>query len=125
VRYGIAFGLPAALLSVAVYMVLERLIAWPHYYFSWALAASVVTFGYYGLDKWLAKGRDTGARVPELVLNLLTVLGGAPGAWLGRTAFRHKTKLRRHWLMLAILIASSVLEVHVLHTLYSRSLPTA
>ncbi len=122
-RYGILFGLPAAFLSLATYMALHRAIAWPQHYFTWALAISAVTFAYYGLDKWLAKGRRVRARVPELILNLLAVLGGAPGAWLGRALFRHKTNLRKHWLMLAILVASSLLEVFVLHTLYSSSLP--
>jgi uncharacterized membrane protein YsdA (DUF1294 family) len=56
------------------------------------------------------------------VLNLLAVAGGSPGAWLGRTLFRHKTNLRKHWLMFAILVASSLLHVYVLHTLYSQSL---
>ena len=122
-RYGILFGLLAALLSAAVYVTLDRAIAWPHYYFTWALAISIVTFAYYGLDKWLAQRRHGRARVPEVILNLLAVLGGAPGAWLGRALFRHKTNLRKHWLMLAILVASSLLEVYVLHTLYSSSLP--
>lgn len=122
-RYGLLFGVPAALLSLAIYTALERVIAWSHYYFSWALATSVVTLAYYGLDKWLAKRRRVRARVPELILNLLAVLGGAPGAWLGRTLFRHKTNLRKHWPMLATLIAGSVLEVYALHTLYSSSLP--
>jgi uncharacterized membrane protein YsdA (DUF1294 family) len=123
VPYGVIFGLPAALLALATYVTLLELIVWPHYYFTWVIAISVVTFGYYGLDKWLAKAGRGRARVPELILNLLAVFGGAPGAWLGRSLFRHKTNLRRHWLMLAILVVSSVLEVYVLHALYSGSLP--
>jgi uncharacterized membrane protein YsdA (DUF1294 family) len=87
------------------------------------LAISLVTFAYYGIDKWLSKAHRFRARVPELILNLLAVFGGAPGAWLGRALFRHKTNLRRHWLMFAILVASSLLEVYVLHTLYSGTLP--
>jgi uncharacterized membrane protein YsdA (DUF1294 family) len=123
VRYGILFGLPAALLSLLAYLALDKVLAWPHYYFTWAFAVSLVTFAYYGLDKWLAKVRRARLRVPELVLNLLAVLGGAPGAWLGRALFRHKTNLRKHWLMLAILVVGSALEVYVLHALYSSSLP--
>jgi uncharacterized membrane protein YsdA (DUF1294 family) len=120
--YGVAFAVPALLLSLAGYVVLDRVIGWEHYYFSWFGAISVVTFVYYGLDKGLAKARWTRVRIPETVLNLLAVVGGTPGAWLGRTVFRHKTNLRKHWLMFAILVVSSLLHVYVLHTLYSESL---
>jgi uncharacterized membrane protein YsdA (DUF1294 family) len=123
VRYAVAFGLPAAALSLVVYLALDRVVAWPHYYFTWVLAISLITFAYYGVDKNLAAASRVRIRIPELILNLLVILGGAPGAWLGRTIFRHKTNLRRHWLMFVILLASSLLEVYVLHTLYSRTLP--
>jgi uncharacterized membrane protein YsdA (DUF1294 family) len=123
VRYVLGSGLLAVTLSILAYLSLDRLIAWPYYYFTWVLAISLVTFAYYGIDKWLSKAHRFRARVPELILNLLAVFGGAPGAWLGRALFRHKTNLRRHWLMFAILVASSLLEVYVLHTLYSGTLP--
>ena len=122
-RYALGFGLMALTLSLLAYLSLDRLIVWPHYYFTWVLAISLVTFAFYGIDKWLAKERRFRIRVPELILNLLAVFGGAPGAWLGRALFRHKTNLRRHWLMFAILLASSLLEVYVLQVLYSGSLP--
>ena len=121
-KYTIGFGLPALLLSLGLYVALDRLIPWPHYYFDWVIAVGVVTLLYYGLDKWLATAKRNAPRVPELVLNLLTVAGGSAGAWLGRTIFRHKIKLGRHWLMFAILVVSSALHVYVLHTLYSASL---
>lgn len=121
-KYNIGFGLPALLLSLALYAALDQLIPWPHYYFDWVIAVSLVTLLYYGLDKWLATSKRNIPRVPELVLNLLTVAGGSVGAWLGRTIFRHKIKLSRHWLMFAILVVSSVLHVYVLHTLYSAFL---
>ena len=122
-RYGIIFGLLAALLTLGTYVLLDWAIAWPHAYLTWAAAISVVTFVYYALDKWLARAGRGRARVPEMLLNVLTVLGGVPGAWLGRGLLRHKTSLREHWLMLAILIVSSFLHVYVLHALYSGSLP--
>jgi uncharacterized membrane protein YsdA (DUF1294 family) len=123
VRYALISGLPALVLTFLTYKALDRMAAWPHYYFTWVLAISLVTFAYYGTDKWLAKAHRFQLRVPELILNLLAILGGAPGAWLGRALFRHKTNLRRHWLMFAILLVSSLLQVYVLHTLYSNSLP--
>jgi uncharacterized membrane protein YsdA (DUF1294 family) len=122
VVYNFAFGIPALLLFLAGYLALQRAIGWEHYYFSWVIAMSMVAFAYYGLDKGLSKARWTRARIPETVLNLVAVLGGTPGAWLGRTMFRHKTNLRKHWLMFAILIVSSLLHVYVLHTLYSETL---
>jgi uncharacterized membrane protein YsdA (DUF1294 family) len=122
VKYNIGFGLPAVLLCAGIYVALDRLIPWSHYYFSWVIAVSIVTLLYYGLDKWLATRKRDVPRIPELVLNLLTIAGGSVGAWLGRTIFRHKTNLRRHWLMLAILVVSSALHVYALHTLYSASL---
>jgi len=122
VWYTIGFGIPAALLSLGIYAGLDRVIECPHYYFTWVIAFSVVAFLFYGLDKGLAKAQPARIRVPELVLNLLAVAGGSLGVWLGRIVFRHKTNLRRHWLMLVILIASSLLHVYVLHTLYSASI---
>jgi len=119
-QYGLGFGLLGLVLSVALYIGLEQVLVWPHYYFTWVMAVSLITFAFYGLDKGLAvAGRRV--RVPELVLNLLAVAGGTPGAWLGRVAFRHKTNLRRHWVMFIILVAGSLLHVYVLHTLYSSS----
>jgi uncharacterized membrane protein YsdA (DUF1294 family) len=123
VRYTLGSGLLALVLSLLAYLSLDRLIGWPYYYFTWALAISLVTFIYYGIDKWLAKVHRFQFRVPELILNLLAVFGGAPGAWLGRAVFRHKTNLRAHWMMFAILVASSLLEVYVLQTLYNGTLP--
>jgi uncharacterized membrane protein YsdA (DUF1294 family) len=122
VRYQIGFGVPALLLSLALYVVLDRVILWPHYYFSWVIAFSLVAFLFYGLDKSLSRSQRTRVRVPEVVLNLLTIAGGTPGAWLGRSLFRHKINLRKHWLMFAILVVSSLLHVYVLHVLYSESL---
>ena len=121
-RYDLGFGILAAVLAAAVYYALDQVLTWDHYYFTWVMAVSVVTFVFYGLDKGLSKTRRTDVRIPELVLNLLTLGGGTPGAWLGRTVFRHKISLRRHWVMFAILVASSLLHAYVLHTLYSSTL---
>ena len=120
-QYSLVFGLLASVLSVALYAALEQVLVWPYYYFTWMMAVSAITFAFYGLDKSLSMSRRTKIRVPELVLNLLAVAGGTPGAWLGRAVFRHKTNLRRHWVMFVILVASSLLHVYVLHTLYSSS----
>ncbi|UCD09082.1 MAG: DUF1294 domain-containing protein [Dehalococcoidales bacterium] len=58
-------------------------------YLVWLAAASIITFIVYGYDKIQAK--RTGRRVPEKYLHWLALSGGFPGAWLGRSVFRHKT----------------------------------
>lgn len=59
------------------------------WYPTWLAAASVVTFAAYGADKGLA--RKEARRIPEATLHLLALVGGFPGAWAGRSVFRHKT----------------------------------
>ena len=54
------------------------------------LLMSTVTFVIFGLDKWKARRRSR--RIPEAVLLLLAFLLGAPGAFLGSSVFRHKTR---------------------------------
>ncbi len=63
-----------------------------HWLVAVVLAGSTVAFLAYGYDKRAARVGAT--RIPERVLHLLALLGGAPGAWLGQQAFRHKTQKR-------------------------------
>lgn len=56
---------------------------------AWLIAVSVVAFLTFGYDKVLSRSQRT--RVPELVLLLLTALGGVFGALLAMLIFRHKT----------------------------------
>ena len=73
-------------------------------YLGWLLVASLATFVLYGVDKAQAK-RD-GLRVPENLLHLLALVGGFPGGFAGRAAFRHKTRKRAFawvlWISLVI-----------------------
>jgi uncharacterized membrane protein YsdA (DUF1294 family) len=55
----------------------------------WLACVNLVTFAYYGYDKFRA--RHAGRRVPEVVLHLLACAGGSLGAYAGMGAFRHKT----------------------------------
>jgi uncharacterized membrane protein YsdA (DUF1294 family) len=50
---------------------------------------NIVTFGYYGYDKWRA--RMGSRRVPERVLHGMTILGGSLAAYFAMRLFRHKT----------------------------------
>ena len=58
-------------------------------FLAWILAANVVAFLAFGLDKAIAG--TTAPRVRERVLLLLALLGGTLGAWAGMQIFRHKT----------------------------------
>lgn len=108
-RYTLEFGLLALILVGLLYVSFYMDVQLP-IYFAWLLAATIVTFVFYGLDKALARIERLRVRVPELILNLMAVGGGFIGAWLGRIVWRHKTNLRRHQTMLVILVLSTLLH---------------
>ena len=54
------------------------------------LAMSLITFVMYGWDK--RQARCDQRRIPESRLHWLALLGGWPGALVGRGYFRHKTQ---------------------------------
>jgi uncharacterized membrane protein YsdA (DUF1294 family) len=100
-------SLSAALL-LTLLLALQLGLEWP-LYASWLGAAGLTTFALYGLDKRMARaGRKP--RVPERVLNLLTMAGGFVGAWAGRALFHHKTNSRQHSGMHAVLIAGTLVH---------------
>ncbi|MCR4818409.1 MAG: DUF1294 domain-containing protein [Fretibacterium sp.] len=72
------------------------------------LCSGIVTFFFYGYDK--RQSRTGGWRVPELVLHLLSLMGGFIGGYLGRRFFRHKTQ---EPLFLAIIILSAILHAGI------------
>ena len=51
---------------------------------------SVITFIAYAIDK--RRAIQQGWRIPEKTLQTLAFLGGWPGALLGQTLLRHKTR---------------------------------
>lgn len=53
-------------------------------------AINFAAFAAFGFDK--ARAERGGWRVRESTLLWLAMLGGSPGAWLGRGLFRHKTR---------------------------------
>ena len=53
-------------------------------------ALSLVVFVAYGIDR--RRAAEGGFRISERTLQLLALLGGWPGAWLGQRLFRHKTR---------------------------------
>lgn len=54
------------------------------------IALNFLAFAAFGIDK--AKAERGKRRIAERTLLLLAFLGGTPGAYAGRAAFRHKTR---------------------------------
>lgn len=54
------------------------------------IALNFLAFAAFGIDK--AKAEAGRRRIAESTLLLLAFLGGTPGAYAGRAAFRHKTR---------------------------------
>ena len=107
-RFTLEIALLAAVLTAAIYVPfsLESKLQ----YWIWLGSISLSTFVFYGLDKFLSRIKSWRIRVPEIVLNIMTLAGGFPGAWVGRFLFRHKTNLREHSTMFAILVAATLLH---------------
>jgi uncharacterized membrane protein YsdA (DUF1294 family)/cold shock CspA family protein len=81
--YGlISFGLVALIAIIFIKLNINIII-------SYLIAINVTTFLFYGYDKYISK--RTLLRVPELVLQGLSFLGGSIGSFGGRKFFRHKT----------------------------------
>lgn len=82
-------ALPAFLATYLVVAVMWRPPAWMALVY---LAASIVTFAAYAVDKAAATRRNR--RTPEKTLHLLALLGGWPGALLAQQLLRHKSAKR-------------------------------
>lgn len=78
-------------------------------YPAWLLAWGIVTFLFYGFDKFRAQRKQQ--RVSELTLNLLALIGGFLGAWVGMVWFRHKTQdvSVKRWLWVSTLLHVALL----------------
>ena len=77
----------------------------------WIVALSFITFILYGIDK--SKAKNNVYRIPEKILLLFSVCGGAFGGILAMQLFRHKTK---HWYFWVINVIALIL--HVAITIY-------
>jgi uncharacterized membrane protein YsdA (DUF1294 family) len=84
----VALGL-SLLGAVGLLLGFRPALSWAHCLGAWLLSVNVVAFGYYGYDK--GQARQSGRRVPEVVLHGLSVAGGSLGAYAGMRLFRHKT----------------------------------
>jgi len=71
---------------------------------AYLVSVNIVTFFFYGFDKWQAT--NTSGRIPEMVLHGLALAGGTPGAFIGQIIFRHKTRksnFRKIFILIALL----------------------
>jgi uncharacterized membrane protein YsdA (DUF1294 family) len=79
---------------------------------SYLFAISLVTFAYFGWDKYQSK--RSRQRVPENCLHALALIGGSPGSLAGQRFFRHKNSKKAfqqiYWgiVALQILIALTI-----------------
>jgi uncharacterized membrane protein YsdA (DUF1294 family) len=107
-RFTLEIALLAAAITAAIYVPMS--IEARAQYWIWLGSISISTFVFYGLDKFLARFKRWRVRVPELVLNIMTLAGGFPGAWVGRFAFRHKVNIRKHSAMFVVLCVATALH---------------
>ena len=105
------FGLLSIALGAVPFLLAYASTGWSAYAVwlgAWSLSASLL----YGIDKMLAKAG--GLRVPELILNLLALVGGFAGCWAGMALFRHKSNWGRHPIMWLVLLASTLGHIAVI-----------
>ena len=81
------------------------------------IAMSLIAFILYGVDK--ARAIRNRRRIPEKVLLGVGFFGGAAGALLGMSWYRHKT---RHWYFWVLLWLFFIAQVFLLVALYQQSL---
>jgi uncharacterized membrane protein YsdA (DUF1294 family) len=79
-------------------------------YPAWLLSLSIVTFCFYGFDKWQSQRK--GWRISEMTLHTLALLGGFLGGWAGLFWFRHKTK---HPWFFVVLVLATLLHISLLN----------
>lgn len=75
-------------------------------YFS---GVNIVAFLAYGWDKRAAIER--GWRVSESTLLMLGLIGGSPGAFLGQTVFRHKTRKQPFQTYFWLIVVGQILAI--------------
>jgi uncharacterized membrane protein YsdA (DUF1294 family) len=100
----------AAALALLLNALLPSLgLAW-----SWIIAVSVASFFTYGYDKSIA-GRGA-TRIPEVVLHLLTALGGTLGSFAAMQLFHHKTQKKSFQLVFWAIVVIQVVVIILLLT---------
>ena len=70
--------------------------------YAWLVSINALALALYGYDKRQAAAGRT--RIPELVLHAAALCGGSPGALLGQSLFRHKTRKFRFQAVFVVII---------------------
>lgn len=70
------------------------------------LGINAMTFALYGIDKF--KSKKGWWRIPENTLLMLAVIGGSMGALCGIRLFHHKTKHKKFYLGVPILLVLQI-----------------
>lgn len=68
---------------------------------------NIITFFIYGYDKHLAVYNKW--RIPEFILLLFTLFGGAFGALMGMCLFKHKTQVKKFRIIVAVALFAMVI----------------
>jgi uncharacterized membrane protein YsdA (DUF1294 family) len=79
--------------------------------YAYVISINLITLLFYGYDKYQA--RNNGFRIPEMVLHLLALIGGSPGALLGQILFRHKTKKLKFLFVFVMIVIFQVIVIVV------------
>ncbi len=78
---------------------------------AYLVAANLVSFAMFGLDK--QRARAGARRISERALLLSAAVSGTVGAWAGMTVFRHKTAKRSFQMKMVAVTALDVAVVAV------------
>jgi uncharacterized membrane protein YsdA (DUF1294 family) len=78
---------------------------------AYLVAANLVSFAMFGLDK--QRARAGARRISERALLLSAAVSGTVGAWAGMTEFRHKTAKRSFQMRMVAVTAVDVAVVAV------------
>ncbi|MHC4691865.1 MAG: DUF1294 domain-containing protein [Planctomycetota bacterium] len=82
-----------------------------NFLYAYLVSINLVTLLFYGYDKYQAG--NNGFRIPEIVLHLLALIGGSPGALLGQILFRHKTRKLKFLLVFIMIVIIQVVVIAV------------
>ena len=116
-RYQINGIVIGGALTIINALIIQNVTGWG-YYLSWLLSVNIITFAMFGMDKSMAKGGTV--RIPEIVLHIFTLAGGAIGQLLGRAIFHHKTNVKDHPSFLIVPIISLILHGGLLFWINGR-----
>ena len=93
--FGIAILLTGILLGIFWWLHIK-------FIYAYLIAISIISFLFYGYDKRQAIKNNI--RIPELILHILALIGGTPGAFLGQFFFGHKTKKLKFRIVFFIIV---------------------